>query len=182
MNRRTSRHWPEAVGRCRLFCELEEDILKRIAASVLEKHYLSGEVIFRRGELAHELLVIQSGKVALQVSLPQAGAEEGRQVAVDMGVANDAVGWSSLVEPYVYTLTAVCVEETTAFSLGGARLRWLLAEDSVAGFAVMSEVARVIAGRLGQTRQVLISERSMAARASLAWTGRLKRAIGQLSP
>lgn len=181
-NRRTAHAWPEAIRRCRLFADLDEATLKRVAVSVLEKRYLPGEVIFRHGEPAHELLVIQSGRVALQVTLPEAGMQESRKIAVDVGAADDAIGWSALVEPYVYTLTAVCLEATTALSLGGARLRWLLGADSAAGYVVMREVARVIAGRLGQTRQVLISERSLAARASLAWPGRLKKVIGQLSP
>ncbi len=41
----------------------------------------------------------------------------------------DGVGWSALIKPYTYTLTAVCLQKVKALSLNDNKLRWLLRDN-----------------------------------------------------
>ena len=146
---------------CPVFSTLSDADLEKVAGSALEKQYEAGTTIFQEGDKAEELLVLQEGKVALQMALPKALAQTGRRVTVDVITGNEIVGWSAIVEPYVYTLTAVCLQDVKALSLSGTKLRWLLRDDHKIGHQILEGLIQVVASRLDDTRRVLISERSL---------------------
>ncbi len=52
----------------------------------------------------------------------------------------DVVGWSALIKPYTYTLTAVCLQKVKALSLNGKKLRWLLRDNPGIGYEVCESV------------------------------------------
>ena len=144
-----------------LFSALSDSELEKVAASVLEKEYEAGATIFHEGNNADELLVLQEGKVAVQMTLSRAQPGMSRRITVDLVTRNEVIGWSAIVEPCVYTLTAVCLQKVKAISVSGNKLRWLLRDDHEIGYEVLNELVKVIASRLQDTRQVLISERSL---------------------
>ncbi len=146
---------------CELFSALSDSELKKIAASVLEKEYEAGATIFHEGNNADELLVLQEGKVAVQMILPRKAEQMSRRVSVEIVGKNDVLGWSAIAEPYVYTLTAVCLQKIKALSVSGNKLRRLLRDDHEIGYKVLNGLVKVIASRLYDTRQVLISERAL---------------------
>ncbi len=45
------------------------------------------------------------------------------QVTVDLITKGDAMGWSAVIEPYVYTLSARCIDDSKAIAFDGAKLR-----------------------------------------------------------
>lgn len=144
---------------CQVFSVLTNTELEKIASLVLEKEYEAGTTIFKGGDSAEELLVLQEGKIVLQMTLPKAQTQMSRKVTIDIVVRNEAVGWSVMVEPYVYTFTAVCLQEVKALSISGIKLRWLLQDDPKIGYNVLKGLIKVVASRLDETRQLLISER-----------------------
>lgn len=151
----------QVLRECRIFAALNDAELDKIASLAVEKQYEAGTLIFREGERATEFLVIEEGKVALQMTLPEAPGAMSRRVTVDMVSQNEIVGWSALVEPYTYTLTAVCLQKTKTLSLDGVKLRGLLRDNQIVGYEILKELVKVVASRLDDTRQVLISERSL---------------------
>ncbi len=133
--------------------------LEQIASSVLEKQYEAGTTIFKEGDSADELLVSQEGKVVLQMALPEEHAQTSRKVSVDIVTRNEIVDWSAVVEPYVYSLTAVCLQKVKALSISGNKFRWLLEDNHNIGDVVRTGLIKVITSRLVETRRLLVSER-----------------------
>jgi CRP-like cAMP-binding protein len=151
----------QVLRNCEVFSALGDADLEKVAGSVLEKHFEAGTTLFQEGDSAEELFVLQEGRVALQMTLPKALAQTGRRVTVDVISGNELVGWSAIVEPYVYTLTAVCLQDVKTLSLSGTKLRWLLRDEHKIGHEILEGLIKVVASRLDDTRRVLISERSL---------------------
>ncbi len=149
---------------CEVFSVLNGTELGQVASSVLEKQYDAGTVLFREGDSADEVLVLKEGKVAVQITLPEALGQMGRKITVDVVSRNEIVGWSALVEPYIYTLTGVCLQAVKVLSISGNELRRLVRDDHSIGYKLLKQLIKVVASRLDDTRQVLISERLFLAR------------------
>ena len=145
---------------CEIFSGLGDTELEEVAASVLEKEYAAGTTIFREGDSADDLLVLQEGKIAMQMTLLREQGQD-RKVSVDIVSKNEVIGWSAIVEPYTYTLTAVCLQKVKILSISRDKIRWLLEDNPRIGYEVLKGLIKVVASRLHDTRQVLISERSL---------------------
>ncbi len=144
---------------CEVFSTLSDTELEQIESSASEKQYEAGVIIFEEGDSADELLVLQEGKIVLQMSLPTAQAQMDRRITVDIVTRNEVLNWSAVVEPHVYTLTAVCLQKSTVLSISAIKLRSLLQDKHHIGYAVMKGMVKVAASRLSDTRQLLVSER-----------------------
>ena len=160
----TDRQILRNLRNCELFSALSGSELKKIAASVLEKDYEAGTTLFHEGDNADELFVLQEGKLAVQMTASRALGQKGRRVTVDIVTRNEMIDWSAIVEPYVYTLTAICLQKVKVLSISANNLRWLLQGNSNVGYEVMKELIKVVASRLDDTRQVLASERLLTSK------------------
>ncbi len=149
----------QVLKECEVFSTLSDAELEKVSGSILEKEYEAGTTIFQEGDNAEELLVLQEGKVAVQMTLPKAQLEMSRRITVDVVTRNEVVGWSAIVEPYMYTFTAVCLQKVRALSISGTKLRWLLRDNPEIGYEVLKGLIKVVASRLDDTRHVLVSER-----------------------
>ena len=143
----------------KVFSKLSDAQLESIAAIGLITEYEAGETIFHEGEPAEELFVINEGKVALQITLQKQEGRINHRITVDIADKNDVVGWSAAVEPHRYTLTAICLQKVTAFSVSGEKLTQLMQGDTEVGYQVLKGLITVVASRLDDARQVLVSER-----------------------
>ncbi|MBI4295711.1 MAG: cyclic nucleotide-binding domain-containing protein [Chloroflexi bacterium] len=149
----------QALAKCQVFSALNDVELRKVANLTTEKEYEAGATIFREGEPAEELLVLQEGKIALQMSLSAPAAQTTRRITVDIVSHNEIVGWSTLVEPHIFTLTCVCLQPVKVLSVNGIKLRSLLGANHHIGYQVLNELIKVVASRLDDTRRVLVSER-----------------------
>ncbi len=149
----------QTLKECQLFSALTDAELEKIVNLATDKEYEAGTTIFQEGDSAEELFVLQEGKVALQMMLPTAPAQMSRRVTVDVITKNEALGWSAIVEPYVYTLTTVCLQKTKVLAINSIKLRPLLRDNHNIGYEVLGGLIKVVASRLDDTRQVLVSER-----------------------
>ena len=84
------------------------------------------------------------------------------QVTVDVVTQGEAMGWSSVVEPYFYTLGALCIADSKAIVFDADKLRELINREIVLGLKFMKAAARVIASRLIHTQSILIGERGLS--------------------
>ncbi len=71
------------------------------------------------------------------------------------------MGWSAVVEPYIFTLSCLCLDRTELVAIDAVKLREIIDEDCGLGLAVMKAVAKMIATRLTHTRVVLVGERAL---------------------
>ncbi len=149
----------QVLGKCQLFIALTDADLEKIASLAVDKEYEAGTTIFQEGGSADEFFVLQEGKVAVQMTLPIAPTQMGRRITVDVVTKNEVLGWSAIVEPYIYTLAAVCLQKTKVLAINGIKLRSLLRDNHHIGYEVMRGLIKVVASRLDDTRHVLVSER-----------------------
>ena len=145
-----------------IFEPLGDAELDNIANISRTKEYEAGATIFTEKSSADELFVLESGKIALQMQLPFSQPQLSKKVTVDIVTPREVFGWSVLVSPYRYTLTAVCLEPTKVLATDGIKLRALIQNNHRMGYEVLSQLIKVVASRLDETCQVLISERSQS--------------------
>ncbi len=146
----------------KIFQGLNETQLKKVAAIAREEQHAAGAVLFKEGDDANHVFLVEEGKIVLEMKTELGPHRPIKQVAVDMITKGEVLGWSALIEPYKYTLSALCIEPVKVVAVDGARLRELLGQDTAIGYEVMKGVARVIASRLNHTRIMLMSERGLA--------------------
>ena len=149
----------QVLRECEVFSALNGIELGKVASSVMEKQYEAGTTLFREGDSADELFVLQEGRIAVQMTLPEVLGQTGRKITVDVVNKNEIVGWSALVKPYTHTLTGVCLQEVNVSSISGNEIRRLVRDDHSIGYKVLKQLIKVVASRLDDTRRVLISER-----------------------
>jgi CRP-like cAMP-binding protein len=106
----------------------------------------SGAKLFRLGEEADRIYLIARGRLRLTMPMRVRGCE--REVLVEEQGPGQTVGWSALIPPYRFTLTATAPVETevVAFSREGLQ-HYVLAYPEI-GCAVFLNLAAVIGQRL----------------------------------
>ena len=152
----------EVLKECGAFATLTDEGLRRLAAIASESEFEAGTTIFQEGGKAEELYVIKEGKVALQMGLPAAQVSAIRRITLDIVTGGQMFGWSAIVPPNVYTLSAVCLQRARIVVISGPRLLEFLHESPHMGYEVMKGFIKVVASRLDDTRHVLLSERAFA--------------------
>jgi CRP-like cAMP-binding protein len=150
------------LKQCPVFAALNNTELGKIASLAESRLYEAGTTIFKEQARAEELLVIEEGRVALQIAMPAASPQSPRKITVDVVGKNEVAGWSAFIEPGAYVLTAVCLQNTRGLAINSNRLQALMKEDSHLGYEILSGLIRVINSRLHDAFQVLVSERAFA--------------------
>jgi CRP/FNR family cyclic AMP-dependent transcriptional regulator len=138
----------KALRRSAFFRNLTDEQLATLAAIAHTEERQRGEYLFREGAPADRLYLIVSGRVELEIQIDAGGAI----AVVEALSANDLVGWSAIVEPYLYTSSGRCVQPTVVVAIDGRRLRELMRADARLGLEVYQEIARIVARRLRDTR------------------------------
>jgi CRP/FNR family cyclic AMP-dependent transcriptional regulator len=110
-----------------------------------------GRRIFEDGGNAANFWLIRSGSVALDLHIPGTG-----MVVVETLGMGDALGWSWLLPPYVWTLGAITVQPTEAFQFDGRAVHALCDADPELGHQLTRRFLTVAANRLQSTRTRLL--------------------------
>jgi CRP-like cAMP-binding protein len=145
---------PEILRRYDLFAGLPLEALKGIVVFSKELTLEADTYLFQEGDPAEELYLIISGGVDLQLAIRE---ENAQHTDVEMIVPGEMTGWSALVEPHIYHMSAVTSTPTRVVVIDGAQLRDYLAKQPEWGYTILLRVARVIGDRLSKTRLRLIS-------------------------
>ncbi|MBI4287039.1 MAG: cyclic nucleotide-binding domain-containing protein [Chloroflexi bacterium] len=152
----------QLLKECHLFESLSDEEIDNIASISQVKDYEAGASIFDEKAAADELYVVEKGKVALQKQMLVTRLQLSKKVTVDIVNPTEVFGWSVLVAPYRYTLTATCLEATRVLATDGVRLRSLVQGNHRIGYEVLNQLIKVVASRLDDTCHVLISERLLS--------------------
>ncbi len=152
----------QVIKDCHVFEALSASDLENIVSISQSREYAAGATIFVEKSTAAELYVIESGKVALQIQLILPKPQLNKKVTVDIVSSNEVLGWSVFVEPHKYTFSAVCLEPTKVLAIDGNKLKELIYGNFRIGYEVLSQIIKVVASRLDETRQLLISERLLS--------------------
>ena len=144
------------------FKGFSEEQVKKLADIATEESFKAGFQLWKKGDPAKALHLLEGGKVVLGMDTYMGTARPPMQVTVDIVAKGDAMGWSAVIEPYVYTLGARCIDDSKAIAFDGDKLRDLLEKDVKLGFAFMQATAKVIATRLTHTEIILVGERGLS--------------------
>lgn len=161
------------IGRLKEFAFFKgfnDEQLNKLSALANEESFLAGTHVYKHGDAAKSLYLIKKGKIVLFIDNYMGPNEPPMQVTVDIITGGEAMGWSSVVEPFLYTLSALCIDDTEAIVFDAVGLRKCMDEDNVLGFKIMQAVLKTIATRLTHTRIILVGEKSSSITTG-NWTG-----------
>jgi CRP-like cAMP-binding protein len=114
------------------------------------------ETLFSAGEPAEHLFFVRSGRVELRFQVVYAGTPD--EYPLDTVRANGACGWSAMIPPHKYTLTACVVEDSELLRIKQTDLQYCCDADPRMGSVVMGNIARTIGARYEHARKILVEE------------------------
>jgi len=135
-----------------LFQRISSHIIDEIAELVTQESRPAGDVVFREGDVADFLYILEEGAINLVIR-----GEKRLFFPVDK--TGSVLGWSSLVEPNRYTATAECVKESKIIKIDAERLMRVFQRHPSEGLTVMKRLAGVIAARLIQSYKEAVAGR-----------------------
>jgi CRP-like cAMP-binding protein len=144
------------------FKDFTNEQLERLASITAEETYAAGSQMYKKGDPARSLYILLEGKVVMSLESYLGPHRPPMQVTVDTIARGETMGWSAVVEPYIYTLGALCIDNTSLIALDAAKLRSLMDEDCDLGYKVMKAIAKIISSRLSHTRIILVGERGLS--------------------
>jgi CRP-like cAMP-binding protein len=106
----------------------------------------TGAELFRLGDVADSIYLVVRGR--LRLTLPMQVRSQEEDVLVEERSSGQTVGWSALIPPYRYTLTATAALDTEAIALPREALRGYFAAHPDTGYAVSMNLSSVIGQRL----------------------------------
>ena len=106
----------------------------------------SGTLLFRLGDPADRLFLTERGRIRLTLPMHVRGKEE--DVLVEERSPGQTVGWSALIPPYHFTLSAAASLDTEVIALPQKALREYMAAQPAVGCKIALNLAVVIGHRL----------------------------------
>lgn len=129
-----------------LFEGLEPNEAGRVLALGKRLVLTSGAELFHLGDTADAIYLVARGR--LRLTLPMQVRRREEDVMVEERSSGQTVGWSALIPPYRFTLTATASLETEVIALPREALNRYFAEHPQTGYGVSLNLASVIGQRL----------------------------------
>ena len=135
----------ETLRRFPLFAGLDQYYTD--LAMVGEEIALSAdEWLFHEGSAADFIYLLLSGSIELKMAHD---SERIRHTHLSqLNSEGDTIGWSSLVEPHVYSLCAIAAQDTRLIKFDAAYIRDLMNEDREVGCMLMYRLAQIMKTRM----------------------------------
>ena len=137
------------LNSCYLFRGVSQPQIERISAVAQEHHFDKGQWLLHEGQEAKHLYLVKEGAVELVIKVEDA-------IEIPMSIIrpdNGCLGIGALVEPYEYSLSARCLDESTLLVIARSRLHDLMHADPELHCIIMTNLAKKLLNRLRETRQ-----------------------------
>lgn len=144
-----------------IFQYLTDEQLKKMEPLAVEEKHKAGTVLYKEGDKADKCYIVTEGKVVLDMKIDMGPSAPPMQVTVDVITQGEEMSWSAFVEPHIFTVSALCIDDTTLLTFESSKMRVLINEDASLGFNVMRGASKLIAKRLHHTRNILAGERGL---------------------
>lgn len=134
-----------------LFKGFSEKQLSQVAQLTSKKNYGKGQVIYKEGDPAKHVFVVDKGLVSLR------RVEPGKLVGIafENREHGELFGAAAVMQPREYTLTALCLEETAVYAIDADKLGKMCESDPQLGYKFMSAIAQVYFERYKSTKRQL---------------------------
>lgn len=129
-----------------VFPALSGEGRRRLSELGTKRSLASGEYLFALGDAAEAISLVIAGRVDLCFPLRFHGLV--RDITVESATSGRMLGWSALVHPYRFTLSARAVEASEVAGFARADLLALFARDPELGCAFLTRVTEVMGLRL----------------------------------
>jgi len=129
-----------------LFQGLEASEAERVLALGKRTLLTTGAELFHLGDVADSVYLVVRGR--LRLTLPMQVRRREEDVMVEERSSGQTVGWSALIPPYRFTLTATAMLETEVVALSRNELNRYFAAHAETGYAVSVNLAKVVGHRL----------------------------------
>ena len=140
-----------------LFGSLSTSDLEKVAVICRSANFRQNVVVFKEEDEATEVYVVLEGEVAREMTVRPVPYRPAMPMTLDVCTKGEILGWSALVEPYTYTLSARCLTNCTLLAIKGDMLRRLMDEDVRLGYELLKRLSQLIKGRLAESRLRLTS-------------------------
>ena len=146
----------DTLRRSELFLGLDNNELKMIAdlPSTGQVTCLSGHFLFKAGDKATNIYVLEEGQIDI-VAETFVGDEK-KSVTVDIITKGGLVGWSALIRPNSYVLSAICETGCRMTAISGKELLDLFELQHQIGHKVFQGLSHIIGSSYRDLQQVLI--------------------------
>jgi len=128
------------------FSGMSEEQTAVVAGCAKNVRFEAGQYFFHAGDVADQLYLLRSGRVALEMTAPE------RSLTIQTVGESEIVGASWLVPPYRWGLNAKALELTRAIALDAACLRGKCEDDHSLGYEMMKRFMPILIQRLQAAR------------------------------
>jgi len=136
----------EHLRQVETFREVSDDTLAEIEQLTDEKRFAAGERLFKDGDAATHLWIVEEGTIDLRFDLP--GRETSEEATLSSVTADKIIGWSSFVPPYKYKLSAYCAsDQCRVLTIDREAFRDYLTAHPENGYKVMAAMLQVVGRR-----------------------------------
>jgi CRP-like cAMP-binding protein len=133
-------------GHGALFEGLDEQGRRRLSAIGRRQTLQSGEYLFLLGDDARDFFAVVKGQVDLCLPMRVRGVL--KDVRVESMRAGQPLGWSALVKPYRFTLSARAAEPSEVLGFARRDLLDAFGADLGTGYAFFTKISEVVGVRL----------------------------------
>jgi len=142
-----------ALEKFSVFDGMESSVMEKVAQISEKKSYRAGESIINEGEKADRFFLVINGNAVVERDLPPelVGRSNETVTAVHQEKAGGIFGWSSLVDPGVYTASVRSLGMSDVIEVDGKKLKEIFDAEPAAGYRFMKGLASIISWRLSDT-------------------------------
>ena len=149
------------IAKCELFDSLSADDLSKIMPVCSGYEAEEERVLFLEGSVALHVYIIVEGRIALQKAIRVPHGIHLRRTTVSVCGPGEVVGWSALVEPREYTLSAIAWEPSRLIQIEAGLLQLALEAFPEIGYRIMQSLSSIMSRRLRLTTAALSYEREV---------------------
>jgi CRP-like cAMP-binding protein len=136
----------EQLRHAELFEGLSPGKLQRLSAIGRARALHSGEYLFLLGDSAQYVCVVSKGQIDLCFPISLGGVA--KDITVESAGPGKTVGWSALVKPFRFTLSARAAESSEVIAFGRQDLLQLFDTDREIGRVLITSLSELMANRL----------------------------------
>jgi len=129
------------------FKGMPEAWIDTMAGCASEASFVAGRMLCRQRQPADKFFLIRSGRVAVEVALPDRDP-----LMIQTVEPGDVLGWSWLFPPYEWNFDARAVTDVDAIAMDGRCLRGKCEADPALGYDLMKRLSAMVIARLQATR------------------------------
>ena len=142
---------PEHIRRHAFFAGFTPAQIKQLAMAGQELVVEAGHLLFNEGQPAESLFFLAEGE--LETLLRD---DDGTDIPISTIPPGEPVGWSALIEPYIYTATVRTTRPSRIFVFSRFELARSMADPRFSSL-MMQRLAEVVVRRLKDTQIQLLS-------------------------